>query len=97
MGGLSLEAAQRADAQFETVVGGSFIVLTPTKADFDRAKEFVQHYDSALRSRDALHLAIGANNGAEIFYTLDRGLLRAAEFLSLPASSGIRMPGRGRR
>jgi predicted nucleic acid-binding protein len=97
MGGLSQEAAQRADAQFETVVGESFIVLTPSRADFDLARHYLQRYESGLRSGDALHLAIGANNGAKTFYSLDRGLLRAAEYLGLPASSGIRLPGRARR
>lgn len=97
VGGLSLDAAQRADSQFETVIGESFMVLTPSNADFSLAKEFLQHYDSGLRAGDALHLAIGANHGARIFYSLDRALLRAATQLGLPASSGVQLPTRGRR
>ena len=97
MGSLSTDHARRIQLEFDQNIAESFLMLTPSRADFDLARHYLQRYESGLRSGDALHLAIGANNGAEIFYSLDRGLLRAAEYLGLPASSGIRLPGRGRR
>jgi predicted nucleic acid-binding protein len=97
MGSLPADDADRIQREFDRDLAESFLMLMPSEADFDLARQYVQRYDSGLRSGDALHLAIGANNGAEIFYSLDRGLLRAAESLGLPASSGIRLPPRGRR
>ena len=97
MGSLQADDAHRVQLEFDHNIAGSFLMLMPSEADFDLARQYLQRYESGLRSGDALHLAIGANNGAEMFYSLDRGLLRAAESLGLPASSGIRLPGRGRR
>ncbi len=57
----------------------SFQILAPGVADYELAKEYIQHFATKLRAGDALHLAIASNHGAKTFYTLDEGLLNAAK------------------
>ncbi|MDD3760775.1 MAG: type II toxin-antitoxin system VapC family toxin [Acidithiobacillus sp.] len=75
--------------QFDTMVSESFRVLTLGVADFDLATSYIKHFATKLRAGDALHLAIASNHGAETFYTLDQGLLAAANLLKVSASRGI--------
>lgn len=53
-----------------------------TSNDFHAAAQMADHYQSGLRSGDALHLAIAANHGAQ-FCTLDRQLSKAAEVMGV--------------
>ena len=96
MGGLDRKAARAADAQFETMVQESFVVLLPTAADFDLAKDLLGNHETGLRAGDALHLAIARNNRSEAIYSLDKTLLSAGRRLGLPVSTGIRLAGYGR-
>jgi uncharacterized protein len=93
MGTLATETAVEADAQFERMVEGSFLVLLPDADDFTLAKEFVGNYKSGLRAGDALHLAIARNHCAEAVYTLDKTMIKAGKILDLPVSTGIRLRG----
>ncbi|HYP68747.1 MAG TPA: type II toxin-antitoxin system VapC family toxin [Thiobacillaceae bacterium] len=90
MGGLAEADALLAIGQFDEMVAESFQVLAPNAADYELAKAYVQHFDSALRAGDSLHLAIASNNGAKMFYTLDEGLLKAARLLKVNAKRGIK-------
>ena len=95
MGGLDPGAAREAGSRFETMIGESFVVLLPNRDDFDRAKDWLGHFETGLRAGDALHLAIAGNRGAEAIYSLDRLMIEAGRMLGLPASAGIRLPGYG--
>lgn len=90
IGGLAESDALLAIAQFDQLVIDSFQIVAPVAADYELAKEFIQHFATKLRAGDALHLAIANNNGAKTFYTLDEGLLHAAKLLKVRASRGIK-------
>lgn len=90
IGGLAEPDALLAIAQFDELMTESFQVLVPSVADYERAKECIQHFATKLRAGDALHLAISSNHGAKILYTLDEGLLVAAKLLKVHASRGIK-------
>lgn len=90
MGGLVESDALQAIAQFDELVSESFQVVVPGVADYELAKEYLQHFATKLRAGDALHLAIAHNNGAKALYTLDEGLLHAAKLMKIRASRGIK-------
>lgn len=90
MGGFAESDALLAIAQFDELVVDSFQVLAPGVADYELAKEYIQHFATKLRAGDAMHLAIASNNGAKTLYTLDEGLLNAAKLMKLYASRGIK-------
>ena len=90
MGALAPDAALDAEVQFDSVVAASFVVLLPTASDFELSREYLQRYETKLRLGDAFHLAIARNHGASTIHSLDKGLLRAASLLGLPAGRGIR-------
>jgi uncharacterized protein len=90
IGGLERQAAKKADAQFETIVAESFVVLLPNAGDFNLAKQYLANSDTGLRAGDALHLAIAKNNHAEAIYSFDKTLLKAGKILGLPVSAGVR-------
>jgi uncharacterized protein len=87
MQAMSEQAARDADTRFEAVMAQSFLVLLPDRNDFDLSKQYLARFETGLRSGDALHLAIGKNNGVEAFYTFDKKLFRAAKLLGLPATT----------
>ena len=89
MGGLDSQAAGEADAQFETIVTESFVILLPNADDFDLAKEYLGNHETALGAGDALHLAIAKNHRAKAIYSLDRTMLKARKVLGLPVSMGL--------
>ena len=93
MGGLDGQAARDADAQFETVVSETFVVLLPNANDFNLAKEYLGNYETGLRAGDALHLAIARNHNADAVYSLDKTMLKAGKLLGVPVSTGIRIAG----
>jgi hypothetical protein len=93
MGGLDGQAAHAADAQFESIVAESFVVLLPDADDFDLARKLLGNRASGLRAGDALHLAIAKNRRAAAIYSLDKTLLKAGKLLGLPVSAGVRASG----
>ena len=90
MGGLDRQAALDADAQFEAIVVESFVVLLPIADDFGLCKQYLQRYETGLRTGDALHLAVARNHRAQTIYSLDKTLLKAGKALGLPVATGIR-------
>lgn len=95
MGGLVVQAAVKADAQFEDMVAGSFFILLPSAEDFTLAKGFLGNHKYGLRAGDALHLAVARNHRAEAVFSLDKAMIKAGKNLGLPVSAGIRLPGYG--
>jgi predicted nucleic acid-binding protein len=89
MGGIDREMALEVDARFESIVQQSFAVLLPTVEDFDLSKEYLRRYETKLRIGDAFHLAIAKNHRASMIHSFDKGLLKAAKLLGLPAESKI--------
>lgn len=92
MGGLNRDEAIEADAEFESILLETFIVLVPRADDFALAKQYLSRYESGLRTGDALHLAIAGNHRATAVYSLDRRLVAAGRRLGLPVRTGIRVP-----
>ena len=95
MGNLDASAAHEASSRFERMVEESFVVLLPDRDDFDRATDWLNHFDTGLRAGDALHLAIARNHGAEAIYSLDKVMIAAGKTLGLPAGAGVLLPGYG--
>lgn len=93
-GGLDPGVARDAGSRFEMMIRESFVVLLPNRDDFDRAKEWLGHFEIGLRAGDALHLAIAGNRSAEAIYSLDKLMIAAGTTLGLPASAGT-LPGYG--
>ena len=88
LGGLDAGAAREAASRFDTLIKDSFHVLLPDRADFDRAREWLGHFETGLRAGDALHLAIAGNRGAKAIYSLDKLMISAGRMLGLPTSAG---------
>jgi predicted nucleic acid-binding protein len=82
--------AAKVESRFESLLAASFNLLMPTIEDINLCKRYLQHYESALRAGDALHLAIAKNNNAQAIYSLDDKMLKAGKLLGLPVSRGIR-------
>lgn len=57
MGGFAESDALLAIAQFDELVTESFQIVAPGVADYELAKEYIQHFATKLRAGDALHLA----------------------------------------
>ena len=91
MGGLDRQVAAEADAQFETMMTESFVVLLPSADDFTLAKDYLGHHGTGLRAGDALHLAIARNHRVRAIYSLDKMFLKAGKILGLPVRAGIRV------
>ena len=92
MGGLDASTAREASSRFEAMIDESFVVLLPNRDDFDRAREWLGHFETGLRAGDALHLAIASNRGSEAIYSLDKRMIAAGKTLGLQTSAGI-VPG----
>ena len=90
MGELADRQAQAVRSEFDRLLSESFEVLVPTAADFAKAVEYLETPKTALRSGDALHLAIAGNRRANKILTLDNGFVEAGKRLRLPVSLGIR-------
>jgi uncharacterized protein len=80
-------------ARFETLVPGTYYVLSPTVADFTLARQWLADPARGLRAGDALHLAVASNNDARVIFTFDKNMLRAGRELGLAMSTGIDLPG----
>ncbi len=97
MGELDPAAAHEAGSRFEYMIEESFVVLLPDRNDFDRARDWVNRFETGLRAGDALHLAIADNRRADAIYSLDKSMVAAATQLGLPAAEGILLSSRGDR
>ncbi len=75
--------------RFNLLVEESFDLVTPGSADFERCWDFLCRFNTSLRAGDALHIAIAANIGASVVYTLDKRMLDAGKLLGLPVERGI--------
>ena len=93
MGKLDAAAARKAGSRFEAMIEESFVILLPSRDDFDRAREWLTHFETGLRAGDALHLAIASNRAADTIYSLDKSMVAAGQALGSPASTGIVLPG----
>ncbi len=78
---------------FDRALRKRFHIWIPDANDFDDARANIIQFETGLRPGDAIHLAIAKNRRAELL-TLDRGMLKAAKMLGIPASSGIRLASR---
>jgi predicted nucleic acid-binding protein len=88
---LSRVEFKRVWEKFDSLLAEVFEVILPEADDYNRAEVFLAAPRAGLRAGDALHLAIAANHSAERLYTLDKGLLKAARALRVPASFGIQI------
>ena len=61
---------------------GSLRMVSILTRDFQQATEWIMAMKHALRAPDALHLAVAARQDAT-FWTLDRGLAKAAKWIGL--------------
>lgn len=68
---------------FEALIADAFQIVTPTLRDYNLAISLLKYPHSGLRSGDALHLAIAQNHNVSKFYTLDKGLEKAAKSLTV--------------
>ena len=92
MGKLDAASARKAGSRFEAMIEESFVILLPSRDDFDRAREWLTHFESGLRAGDALHLAVASNHAADAIYSLDKSMVAAGQALGSPASTGIALP-----
>jgi predicted nucleic acid-binding protein len=76
--------------EFDRLVMESLNVVMPTVADFGRARDYIERFETGLRGGDALHLAIAANHDAKKILALDIGFLDAGKRLKLPVARGIK-------
>lgn len=90
---LDIETAHKANVKFDIIIGTYFAVLSPNRDDFDRAREYINYFETGLRAGDALHLAIAGNRGANAIYSLDKSFLSAGKQLGLPTTAGVALPG----
>jgi len=90
---LDIETAHKANVKFDIMIGTYFTVLSPNRDDFDRAREYINYFETRLRAGDALHLAIAGNRGANASYSLDKSFLSAGKQLGLPTTAGVALPG----
>jgi uncharacterized protein len=79
-----IEARHRANAltMFTRLCNDNLTVMPVSRAQFRMAARFADQYALGLRARDALHLAVCAEQGATIC-TLDRRLSEAASALRI--------------
>jgi predicted nucleic acid-binding protein len=81
--------AKTAISDFEQGVLPSFSLWAVSRKDCELARDYLQTFETGLRSGVALHLAIAVNNRADMIYTLDGRMLQAGALLGLPVSRGI--------
>ena len=84
-GQLALADRAAALSMFTRLAAESFVVASVTGDHFRTAARFADQHGLALRSGDALHLAICAGQGA-ILCTLDRRLVEAGPMLGVATS-----------
>ncbi len=79
--------AQRVLESFEAHIAQGVYQFHPvTQKVYDLARDWIGSFETSLRSLDALHLAVAAENGL-LFATADRTLAKAAKRLGVPSES----------
>ena len=63
MGHLDATAAREAGARFEAMVEESFVVWLPNRDDFDRAREWLNRFETGPRAGDACTLPSRGTGG----------------------------------
>lgn len=81
---LSRVKGQAAISELDQLTRASLHALIPTEGDFAKARDWLASPACALRSGDALHLAIAFGHGCVDFVSFDRPLNAAARKLGLP-------------
>lgn len=81
---LARAAGLAAMHRFDSAAKASMRVLAPSAQHFDIANEWLTKPDCALRSGDALHLAIAMERRCSQLVTFDRSFGSAARKLKLP-------------
>lgn len=71
-------------AEFDHFADRSLHSLAPAENHFRKARDWLAHPDCALRSGDALHLAIAFGHACRQFVTFDQPLGASAKKLKLP-------------
>lgn len=69
--------------EFDHLVDSGLHMLTPAAAHFIKARDWLANPGVALRSGDALHLAIAFGHGCDEFVSFDRPLGASAKRLGL--------------
>ena len=82
VGGIDSRDAKRVRAQFYRMVKMSLEVLEVSTRHFKLAASFTENAKLALRSGDALHLAIASNHDMTMC-TLDKKMARAGSLLGM--------------
>ena len=72
--------------QLDSAVTKSFHTLAPSAEHFTTAGNWLGRPECALRSSDALHLAVAVGHGCKQFITFDQPLAAAARKLGLPVA-----------
>ena len=79
-GQITVKACKTAQTQFRLLAKNSFEVLPVSQQHFYEAARYCDRHDLALRSGDALHLAIAIDVKSELI-TLDKRFATAAQTL----------------
>jgi uncharacterized protein len=87
--GLSADRALKATGLMENLAMESLHVLTPTRADYTRARQMLMQHQAGLRAGDALHLAVAEGEGVEAVYSLDKRFIKAGQKLKIKTASPI--------
>jgi predicted nucleic acid-binding protein len=74
---------------FEYEMQTFYQVILPTQSDYDLAVSLIKQPELGLKAGDAFHLAIAKNHTVELLLTLDKGMLKAANLLGIPAAESI--------
>ncbi len=85
---LGKSTAKKLDRAMSRVFEASFEIVTPQSADFRLCRNYLNSFDNSLRAGDALHLAIAANQGSDLIFSLDKTMLAAGAALGLTLSDG---------
>ena len=72
--------------QLDSAAEKSFHLLAPSPEHFTTASNWLARPECALRSSDALHLAVAFGHGSKQFVTFDQPLAAAARKLGLPVA-----------
>jgi predicted nucleic acid-binding protein len=86
---LKPEQARNACALVAKLAAECLQVITPTRADYVRAADYLAQHQLGLRAGDALHLAVAHNEGAETVYSLDRRFIEAGKKLNIKTTRPI--------
>lgn len=71
-------------AAFDNLLASALHLVSPSAGHFVKARDWLAHPECALRSGDALHLAIAFGSGCHQLVTFDQPLTASARKLKLP-------------